>query len=439
MNQVFRRNGDDNMRVLWITNALLNKFSLQFLKKQSINFYVDALVKYFENNQSIYLSVATPYRTNTIIKETIDGIDYFALPNNLPGLLKDTKKIRAIYRAFLKENRPDIVNIFGTEFLHSRIIYELSQELGIPCVFFIQGLLSEISIYSCADLSQKVRRKYITLRDIYRRELLTHESKSFSIEAKNEISVLKNPINYIYENDWCKSVCCFFNKKSKGYKINLPIDFEIFSEQRKKVVVERRDPILICNASGYPLKGLHIILLSISILKEKYPNIKLIVPGRSMICPTSIIKRQRYPGYYVLISDMIKNLGLENNVEFSGYLSPKELCDKTISADIFVLTSALENHSSSLKEAMILGMPCIASYVGGVDSYCNEGVNVLLYRFGDYKTLAYKIDHLFNDKKLMIDLGCRARKEMLDNPNNNLRNIFHGFIDCYQDIIRGSK
>ena len=331
--------------------------------------------------------------------------------------------------------KPDIINIWGTEYLHCHIFYEISLSLKIPCVFFIQGLLGEIAHYSGADLSIKERIKNVTLRDIYRRQLLINEKKRFEKIAKYEAGILENPINYIYENDWCKSRCVYANPNSRGFLIHLPFE-NVFARKKKSFENFKSDnPILVCNASGYPLKGLHVVLKALYQLKNKFPTIKLMVPGVNVFCPTTILKRQKYPGYYVYISRLIKQLNLLDNVVFTGYLSPDELSNLVLSSDIFVLSSAIENHASSLKEAMALGMPCVASYVGGVDSYCQDKANVLYYRFGDYKMLAYKIDFLLSNKAQMADLGAKARSSIIDNESNAVDTIYSKFIDCYKKVV----
>ena len=55
---------------------------------------------------------------------------------------------------------------------------------------------------------------------------------------------------------------------------------------------------------------------------------------------------------------------------------------------VFVLSSSIENHASSLKEAMMVGTPSIATFVGGVPEYVRHGENGFLYRFEEYEIMA---------------------------------------------------
>ena len=53
-------------------------------------------------------------------------------------------------------------------------------------------------------------------------------------------------------------------------------------------------------------------------------------------------------------------------------------------ANVFVMPSSIENHSSTLIEAMIVGVPCVASDVGGISELITHGKTGFLYRFEEY-------------------------------------------------------
>ena len=88
-------------------------------------------------------------------------------------------------------------------------------------------------------------------------------------------------------------------------------------------------------------------------------------------------------------------------------------------SNCFVMCSAIENHSSTLKEAMTVGVPCIASYVGGVPEYAFNEKNCLLYRFEDYEVLAQNIIRLFESEDLCKNLSDSATSSMADSRIKN--------------------
>ncbi|MFT0558667.1 glycosyltransferase [Bacteroides faecis] len=96
----------------------------------------------------------------------------------------------------------------------------------------------------------------------------------------------------------------------------------------------------------------------------------------------------------------------------------------------FVMCSAIENHSSTLKEAMSVGVPCVASYVGGVPEYARNKENCLLYRFEDYEHLAMNLISLFRSQELCQKLSVQSRFDMKNSREQN------DFYQISKDIYR---
>ena len=57
-------------------------------------------------------------------------------------------------------------------------------------------------------------------------------------------------------------------------------------------------------------------------------------------------------------------------------------------AHVFAISSYIENSPNSLCEAMQAGMPCVATYAGGIPSLVEDGRTGLLFPPGDAPLLA---------------------------------------------------
>ena len=93
----------------------------------------------------------------------------------------------------------------------------------------------------------------------------------------------------------------------------------------------------------------------------------------------------------------------EGKVFFTGPLDEEKICQRYLRSHVFVCPSSIENSPNSLGEAMILGVPCIASYVGGIPDMLKDREEGLLYQHNAPYMLAHHICEIFEDKML----ACR--------------------------------
>ena len=218
----------------------------------------------------------------------------------------------------------------------------------------------------------------------------------------------------------------------KIYKCALNIRKEFFENKWTK---EKVEPFTIMsNAAHYPIKGLHILIKALSIVVAKYPETKLLIPGVNSPFEKRLLGKIKENGYQKFIRTLIIDLELENKVIFMGILSPKQMGRQMAISNVFVLPSSIENHSSTLIEAMVVGVPCIASYVGGIPEYLRHRENGLLYRFEEYEMLAEQIKELFVDLEYASELGnnasnaARLIRSSMD-IKNKLTSIYGEVID----------
>jgi glycosyltransferase involved in cell wall biosynthesis len=138
-------------------------------------------------------------------------------------------------------------------------------------------------------------------------------------------------------------------------------------------------------------------------LRKDFPALKLRLAG-------TISERG---GYGRFLRRRIRELGLHDCVEFLGYLDGPAMAQALASSHAFVMTSFIENSPNSLAEAMLVGMPCVASFVGGIPSMVKHNETGLLYPAGDVTMLGAQIRRLFRERELASRLGESARKVAL--------------------------
>jgi glycosyltransferase involved in cell wall biosynthesis len=130
----------------------------------------------------------------------------------------------------------------------------------------------------------------------------------------------------------------------------------------------------------------------------------------------------------------IARLGLQNIVELPGPINEDELVAGLLQANVFVIASLLENSPNSLCEAQLVGLPCVASYVGGIPSLVQDEETGLLFPSGDAAVLATCIQDIFVNDDMAMKLGASAKSMALE--RNDPTTIVEKVIQAYQTVIK---
>jgi glycosyltransferase involved in cell wall biosynthesis len=168
-------------------------------------------------------------------------------------------------------------------------------------------------------------------------------------------------------------------------------------------------------------KGVNYLVEAGYALKEKTQKFKIIIIGDGP-------KRKE-------LEDLTRSKGLEDKVVFTGFQSDVE--EWLPALDVFVLPSLTEGTPMALLEAMSLGIPVIASAVGGVPSVVENGINGLLVDPGNYRGLCEKIISIMKNQAL--------REEMAIEGVNVIRKRFdvqewcHKIERLYDSVLENAK
>lgn len=418
------------MRVLWIVNIAIGVIGDRIYGKRQNGVWMDALLEGFKAQNEYELIIATTAKIREIQKYNEDGITYYALPDNVPLLYNENRKSNiAAWKALIETEKPDLIQVWGTEFTHGLCALRAAKK--IPSVIYMQGYLGSIARHYLAGMTHEELKKSVTVRDRLKRDSILLRQKKYYKSAENEKEMFSLAGRIISENEWCNTSVKSVVPCVKIY--NCPLSVNKVFESVKWDIHEAAPHSIICNASGYPLKGLHMALRAVALLKRKYPDIKLYVPGGKVVSDGSLQWLLRKRGYSKYIEKLIKQLGIEENIVWLGSLSQDELARCYQKARAFLLCSSIENHSSSLKEAMMVGTPCVASAVGGVPEYVRHGENGFLYRFEEYDIMAGYIEKIFDDDGLAQSLSDKARSDIM--KLHGTSDILQAIMNIYQGIL----
>lgn len=420
------------MKVLWIVNTPIDALGERLYDKRINGVWMDALLSDYRKRGGFDLAVATAAKIKKTICFESNGVKFYAVPDNLPILYDEKKRSNySAWREMIEKEQPDLVQVWGTEFGHACCAIHAAKDLNIRSVIYMQGFMGSIARHYLAGMTHKEIISNITLRDILKHDNIEDQQKKFYAAAKRETTEFNISGNVICENKWCEQGIKAVSPNTNIYTCPLSISEEFTAVKRTRDSYNRHT--IICNASGYSIKGLHILLRAVALLKREYPDVKLLVPGSKMVSSGSVTQSLRKRGYNKYIEKLIKQLDLKDNIIWLGYLLQKDLAEYYAKSHVFVLCSSIENHSSSLKEAMMVGLPCVASAVGGIPEYLRHGENGFLYRFEEYDIAAAYISEIFKDDDLAQRLGSLAREEII--KLHETGDIYNRILEIYNSVL----
>lgn len=303
----------------------------------------------------------------------------------------------------------DAVIIFGTETTHVLNTMELCRCAGIldKTALFAQGIAYACARHYAEGVPEKIIRRYM-FRDILRRENIRTEQKKMFKRAETEKQAVELAENFIGRTGFDKAALRMYNQSANYYKCN-DILRPAFYDGRWSFDNCEKHRIFI-SQYYYPLKGFHYLLEAAAILKEKYPDLKIAAAGYNPIQKSVAENELKDSSYIRYIKSLVKRYNLQDNIELLGKIDEEQMKREYLKANVFVLPSTIENSPNSLGEAMMLGVPCVASDVGGVSDFVSHKEDAFVYPSSAPYMLAHYIDEIFSDRNTAERLGSNAKK-----------------------------
>ena len=144
------------------------------------------------------------------------------------------------------------------------------------------------------------------------------------------------------------------------------------------------------------------------------------------------------------LTEKLKQQALQYpHVVFTGKLSPEDLAHEYRTANVFVLPAIVDHKGDTeglgvvLIEAMELGLPVVASNVGGIPDVVVDGDSGMLVPEKDPEALANAFKRLASDRALVVSLLEGARRRIAECFEWN--GIIKRQIEVYNKIINRRK
>ena len=255
-----------------------------------------------KRSSEIELHIISPHRWLSEIKEfEIDNIYYHFFNQGIPwyghdwpeyfrwDAFTDFRSNRKKILKFVKSINPDIIHWHGAENAYFTSAF-LDLMNSYPHLLTIQGWIS-LKLRSFAETNQKTAY-YDKKRNQYEKKIIS-EAKNFGVRdkfMKNEVLKYQPDANFYWHE----------------YFINLP------SNDDTKLLDQEKIYDIIFFTRIIKSKGIEDLIIAVSRIKKKYPDIKLAVLGSSQ------------PDYIEYLKTITRKINCHNNVDFKGFIRSQE-------------------------------------------------------------------------------------------------------------------
>ena len=160
----------------------------------------------------------------------------------------------------------------------------------------------------------------------------------------------------------------------------------------------------------------------------------------TLIEAAAILRRQGADLRLVIVGDGPENERLNAEIDDQGLRDVVDLAGTSSDVqawlsrfDIYVLSSVREGQPLSMLEAMAVGLPIVATSVGGIPDTVDDGKEALLCKPGDAASIAAAVRVLVGDLQLRKDLGSAARRRLIRDFSTTRSLAQH--LDVYESVL----
>ena len=392
------------MRVLWLCNVVLNDFAEEFkIRRKPFGGWMEGLLHCLRDIPELEIGVCFPVYDEDRMRNGVHlGHRYYSFQGRMDRE-RYAETMSDEFCCIIQDFQPDIVYIWGTEYNHSYALMEACCKMGLQerVIVHVQGLVSICARHYVLGIP------YGCLKEESGELNGIMEGKHhFEKQGKIENSLLAKAKFIVGRTEWDR-ICI---REANPHAMYLPCD-ELLREGFYRMdswVLDKctRYRIFLSQAS-YPVKGAHFAFRALPWILEEFPDAEVYIGGAD---PTLPDRNGRISDYGRLLLDEMEQLGIRGHVHFLGLLSTMEMIDEYLKAHIFISPSTIENSSNSICEAMMLGVPVVASYVGGTPSLVSHGKDGYLYPCDAPYMMAGYVQQIFGSDDLVEKISKEARR-----------------------------
>lgn len=328
-------------------------------------------------------------------------------------------KLQEIIQGF----HPDVIHLFGLENPMAVILGRTE----VPIVVHLQGLLLPYdNAFYPAGFNKTSFLFPLTPREWLYRNGMIFAGRNLRQRAQRERSLFQCVRHVMGRTTWDYQVSRLLSPTSSYCHVDEVLR-SIFYEQAGKWRLHKGKFVIFSVLSETVYKGLDLVLKTAQLLKTTtLLNFEWHVVGVG------------HQGHFVRCFERILGIvGAEVGVHYEGVQNAEEVCCSLLSASVYVHPSYIDNSPNSLCEAQLLGLPTIATAVGGVPSLIEHGQTGWLVPANAPFELSYYLLQLATHPQQAEILGQRAAHRAAQ--RHHKARILQDLLSTYQVVEQKGK
>lgn len=419
------------MKILWTVNLIPTQAAKALdIQTVVLGGWVEAMASRLKQRDDIQLTVACKTDPTRRFDITADGVRYISIGYNAKTKFS---ALSARCTDIIETVQPDLIQIEGTEFLHAKAMLAAGKAGHIPTVVSMQGILNGQYQYQCGQLPIDDMMWSRSITDIFAAWILhLRKTRWYKPRMKAEREIIETADCLLGRTTWDRAHTYRLNPHARYYTCNRNLRDAFYETGWDLSGIERHT--LYVGNGYFALKGVHYVIQALPELIREYPDVKVYVAGN----PPYEAKDKRAffkKGYGAYIRKLIRDLGVQDHIVFTGPLKASEVADKLTHVNAYVLCSAIENSPNTLGEAMLVGTPCVSAYIGGAPDMAADGKEALFYRNDDPALLAWNVKRVFDSDELALTLSENGHKRAAatHDPEKNAEQLYQVYCDMLKE------
>lgn len=297
---------------------------------------------------------------------------------------------------------PDVVHIHGTGEI-SKVIYQAVKHYGIKAILTVHGLLH-------VEKANQLRKRF-TIKHLYQ----------YVRQSRVEFKTLSSADKIIVDTKYvAKQIELLYNNGKISQLPEMHVIPQGINAAYLSLNSQPQDQLVLSVGAISERKG-HLYLL------KAFEQVCTTVPTARLAIVGSLADEH----YYQQLQQYIAQSPFKERITIHTNLPQEQVFTFYQQAQLFALHSQEESQGIVFAEAMAVGLPVVATKVGGVPYVVEDGKSGLLCQYGDRATMAQMLIQLLTDHK-QYDSFVTQAKQMA--KVYNWENIAKGIEELYNSL-----